>query len=168
MKNKIIISLTFFFLIACVVELEYTLSDIEDAVIIEGIYGNYKSVTDSAKVEFKIQEDRRLYDIYFKDENDSIIEKHEGFFCNIEGDYFLNFNTTNELKPVDDQDLYQFYKLQDSSLETIKLSPVSDSLFKDRSFESEQAFRAYFKSHLNDPALVDNKKDSEIKLKKVN
>lgn len=168
MKNKILIILSSFLLLACVIEIKYTLSDPKDAVILEELEGNFISVIDSAEVEIKLQESKKMYDLYFKNDNDSIIEHHKAFLSMINDIYFLNFSTINQLKSDKGEELYQFYKVYEFNDQRVNLLPVSDSLFKEKEFQSKKEFRNYFKSNLDNLALFKNEKENQIQLKKIN
>ena len=167
MKNKILILVISFLLLACVMEVKYTLSDPKDAVILNEFQGNFMSEIDSAEVEIKLQESKKMYDLYFKNDKDSIVEHHKAFLSLINDIYFLNFSTINQLKSDKGKELYQFYKVYNIDKQNIKLLPVSDSLFKDKEFQSEKEFRDYFKSNLDNTALFKNEKENLIQLKKI-
>lgn len=167
MRNKILIILSSFLLIACVLEIKYTLSDPEDAVVLEELKGEYLSIIDSAKVEFKLDGTNKMYDLHFKNKNDSLVKHHKAFVSMINETYFLNFSTINQLKSDKDKELYQFYKIYEFNEQRLKLLAVSDSLFDERKFRSKKEFREYFKSNLENPALFKNKKENQIQLKKL-
>ena len=168
MKNKILIILFSSLLFACVLEVEYTLSDIKDAVVLKELEGNYLFVDDSAKVEFKLHDKKNIYDLYFKNENDSLVEHHKAFLSMINDMYFLNFSTINQLKSDEDKELYQFYKVQNKNDRRIQLLAVSDSLFEEKEFRSVKEFRDFFASNTENPAFFQNEKEDQIKLDKIN
>jgi hypothetical protein len=167
MKNKILIILSSFLLFACVLEFKYSLSDPKDAVVLNELVGNYLSKDDSAKVEFKLHDKNNIYNLYFRNENDSLVEHHKAFLSIINETYFLNFSTINQLKSDQGKELYQFYKVYEFNEQRINLLPVSDSLFKEKEFESKKEFRDYFKSNLDNSALYENEKENQIQLKKI-
>ena len=167
MKNKILIILSLFLLFACVLEVKYTLSDPKDAVVLKELEGNYLSVVDSSKVEFKLDNKSNIYNLYFKNENDSLVEYHKAFLSFINETYFLNFSTINRLKSDQGKEQYQFYKIHKMNKQQINLLAVSDSLFKEKEFQSKKEFRDYFISNFDDPALFKNEKENQIQLEKI-
>ncbi|MDR9400345.1 MAG: hypothetical protein RI558_02890 [Psychroflexus sp.] len=158
----LIVSLT---LISCLFETPYTLTPVKEAVIIEDLKGIFHEPSDSTKVKISI--DENIYTFHFFNSKDSLESKHSGFISDLNGVKFLNFDGRNQLKNTNAEPQYQYYKVTQINRDQFKFNPVVDSLFKDKQFKHAQEFRKYFKSQLDQPALINTDKN-EIILNKIN
>ena len=153
-----------FLLFACILETKYTLSDREEAVVLDELEGNFLVKNDTSKVEFRRREDGLSYDVFLKTGKDSVLEHHQAFISDLKGRYFLNFNTKDLLEDKEQKELYQFFKIDMPEDVDLELTQVSDSLFEKKDFKSEREFREYFISHIDDPMLFKGTKKDRIRL----
>lgn len=159
----LIVSLT---LISCLFETPYTLSSVKEAVLIQDLKGRFHdSSPDSTELKISIED--KIYTFHFFNSKDSLESKHNGFISDLNGVKFLNFDGRNQLKNTNAEPQYQYYKVTQINRDQFKFNPVVDSLFKDKQFQNAQALRRYFKSQLDQPALINTDKN-EIILNKIN
>lgn len=163
-NKRLLILAVLFLLSACILEIEYTLSDPKDAVVLDELEGNFLVVDDTSKVEFRLREDNRYYDVFLKNKKDSLLEHHQAFISDMKGEYFLNFNSKDLSKEEEQKERYQFFKIALPEDVDLELTQVSDSLFEKRDFSSEKEFREYFISHLEDPLLYAGSEKDRIRL----